>query len=605
MMTEPTSSDTSAGPERTISKQAAGSAAREPPASKQTRGAEEPSSSQHTVETVGAEPPSTKDAGETAERAGAEHSDETLAIEQATREPSAWTDEREPSAERLVRSLPEEPAQPLRPQLPVPGDRNETPEGEPSSAEQLGEDLGPEPPVPQATTSETPDLIQLPPEHAAAAQGLEPPQRDATRPLETVPAPALPPAQDQTKAAGASWLPATCLGLLVLGIGLISYWWLADYTPTTRETRSRIETLASQLGEVRGHVSELDALRGPVSHLDALKGKIDALSDRDAQLAAGVEERQREQQALGESLNHLALRTPQGAEDWILAEVEYLLLAADQRLHLERDVKTGLAAMRAADQRLRDLARPKLKPVREHLIKDMNELLAVAPVDLTGLSLYLADLIARVDRLPFKGGAMAEKPTPIRETPEITINNWRDLVWAMWRDITRLVSITEQQIKDPALFDPEFRYYLQQHLRLELAGARLDVLRRDSDDLRASIGIIRDLLARYYDTDAEAVANVIETLQQMQTKPLDPPLPDLDQTLQALRDYVTEQHIAGDMGRSGEHRTRESSAAQPHSESKRSDAQPDASTGPKSQGAPPPSTPSQTNESRPPEAPQP
>jgi len=64
-------------------------------------------------------------------------------------------------------------------------------------------------------------------------------------------------------------------------------------------------------------------------------------------------------------------------EDWAIAEVEYLLIIAMQRLLLEEDVTTALAAMEAADLRLKNMGNPGLLPVRQQLAADMNQLRSV------------------------------------------------------------------------------------------------------------------------------------------------------------------------------------------------------------------------------------
>ena len=78
-------------------------------------------------------------------------------------------------------------------------------------------------------------------------------------------------------------------------------------------------------------------------------------------------------------------------EDWALAEVEYLLIIAMHRLLLEEDVMTALAAMEAADLRLKDLGNPGLLPVRQQLATDINQLRSVNLADIAGMAIYLAD----------------------------------------------------------------------------------------------------------------------------------------------------------------------------------------------------------------------
>ena len=157
-----------------------------------------------------------------------------------------------------------------------------------------------------------------------------------------------------------------------------------------------------------------DERRDPEPHcrdrvqLDGLRQEMDAHAKTDAEqlarLKGAVEDQQRLQEAHGKSIEKLALLASQAVEDLIFAEVAYLLGIAQQRLSFERDVPTAIRAMEAADQRLLNLIRPDLETVRAVLMADINDLRAVPVVDTTGPALYLADVLKRIDSLPFQGG---------------------------------------------------------------------------------------------------------------------------------------------------------------------------------------------------------
>jgi len=61
-----------------------------------------------------------------------------------------------------------------------------------------------------------------------------------------------------------------------------------------------------------------------------------------------------------------------GAErqDWLLAEAEYLLRMANQRLLLEKDVEGSLSMLQAADNVLVETRNPQLNPVRKTITED-------------------------------------------------------------------------------------------------------------------------------------------------------------------------------------------------------------------------------------------
>ncbi|MGH8544420.1 MAG: uroporphyrinogen-III C-methyltransferase, partial [Gammaproteobacteria bacterium] len=125
------------------------------------------------------------------------------------------------------------------------------------------------------------------------------------------------------------------------------------------------------------------------------------------------------------------------------------------------------------------------------------------------------------------------------ESPKI--DTWTDLAGAIWKDLANMVSIQEMDTRDPFLFDVAFRRLVQQHLRLELFNARLDVLHRDTKNLRAAIESLSEVLARYYDTDAETVSGLLAKLKEFRALELKPPLPDISGSMRAIRDYIMAQ----------------------------------------------------------------
>jgi uroporphyrin-3 C-methyltransferase len=238
---------------------------------------------------------------------------------------------------------------------------------------------------------------------------------------------------------------------------------------------------------------------------------------------------------LQRSVSALYEKETQTSIDWILAEAEYLALAATQRLALERDVETAIAALRAADQRLRSAEHPDLIPIRDQLIEDITALEAVNLPDVEGLAIYMAKTIDQVDALPTK--PIAEEVTAFATVRdgEYEAEDWRRLVYAVWSDLVDLVEVKDADLPDSVLFDPELRYFLQQNLKLELAAARLAVLRRDRANLAVSVGMIKRLLDAYYDVTDTGVANIIKRLNDAESLELTPTLPNITGSLDAIR----------------------------------------------------------------------
>ena len=288
-----------------------------------------------------------------------------------------------------------------------------------------------------------------------------------------------------------------------------------------------------------------------------LQEAVDAAQSRSATLNEAMDERIRVLKStvsvidsklisMARSLSEVYERQPYNSEDWALAEVEYLLIIAFHRLLLEKDINTALVAMQSAESRLAGLRNPDLIPVREQLVTDINQLEAVNRVDITGLAIYLADIIDRSSGLPLK------KPEAVQikndgnsgersdNQPDQSMNIKSALARA-WEEIKSLVVIRKGSESRYEFLLPEQSYFLGQNLRLELENARLSVLNRDTDNFRTSITLITDWLLAYYDNSDASVANIIDTMSKMADIELDPPVPDISSSLETLRAYMKQQ----------------------------------------------------------------
>lgn len=290
---------------------------------------------------------------------------------------------------------------------------------------------------------------------------------------------------------------------------------------------------------------ELQQIR---TDLAAMEHNIQAQSGLTTGNIAAMEEAIRQlQQKQGEQSNALAslYRDIQGNnEDWAIAEVEYLLIIAMHRLLLEEDVMMALAAMEAADLRLKNLGDPELLPVRQQLATDMNQLRAVNQADIAGMAIYLAELVDLSADLPLKLEVISEANVA-PSTDENQIDDkfsadpfWKRLPRIIWLEIKSWVAIKRTGDVNQALLLPSEEYFLTLNLRLELENARLSVLRADTGNLRASVVLIQSWLRQYFDTNDSAVINVMETLDRMQAIELKPALPDISSSVESLRAYL-------------------------------------------------------------------
>ncbi|MGH8455017.1 MAG: uroporphyrinogen-III C-methyltransferase, partial [Nevskiales bacterium] len=144
----------------------------------------------------------------------------------------------------------------------------------------------------------------------------------------------------------------------------------------------KIDRLQRSTDEIRREIQ--DGLR---PGLRSLTERQDSLATTSTQLTGQVA-RMDEQLAQGTAAQgQLSSMIQGGRRTWILYEVEYLLLNANDRLQLEGDVAGALRALEAANQRLGVAADPQLLSVRARIAQELAALRAVPQPDVESIAL--------------------------------------------------------------------------------------------------------------------------------------------------------------------------------------------------------------------------
>ena len=283
-------------------------------------------------------------------------------------------------------------------------------------------------------------------------------------------------------------------------------------------------------------INDLDMrIKESASHFSAINKKLDEIESK--------------QLVLENQISDSVAKPVQINEEYALAEIEHLLIIASYRIQLNHDVATALMAMEAADTRLKGLDDPKALEVREQLIADMNTLRSLNQADLSGLGLFLSDLINRVDNLPLNDKVVINVPE--HNKPEADNNQTKEIsrfFSLVWQELKSLVVITRDDQVNKIRLLPDEVYYLRANIKLELANARFAVFNRDTDNFRASIGHIRKWLNDYFDQTDAAVRNVNESLTRMNKLELAFPDIDISSSLESVRALIRYQTELPDTG---------------------------------------------------------
>ena len=321
---------------------------------------------------------------------------------------------------------------------------------------------------------------------------------------------------------------ALIVGAAAAGAGYVNY----TRWQTSHEQSQALVAANTQLR------SQLDTLQQQISGLqrEDLDFKL-----KDEQLGSDLKLQSDSVKQLSQQLQ--AFSAEQGRDPllWRVAEVEYLLSVANNRLQLERDSDTALVALQDADKRLEAIGDPALIPIRKTIAGEITVLNSVQKPDITGMALRLSSLEDGIEKLPLvsRERIQSEEPKSNSEFVNSFSQFWANLL----KDLKGVVSIRRSGEPIEPLLPPDEQYYLSQNLALKLEESRLALLNRDTQTFRQDLTDTRQWVDRYFDKDSAAVSNVISTIDNLQTVDLKPELPDISSSLRQLRHWMAlQQH---------------------------------------------------------------
>ncbi len=242
---------------------------------------------------------------------------------------------------------------------------------------------------------------------------------------------------------------------------------------------------------------------------------------------------QEKTQYLAQELKQLAGGT---RSDWLLAEAEYLMRLANQRMNLEYDAAGAEAMLTAADGVLQEIGDPALFQVREQLAQEILSLQAVRPIDLEQGFIRLHALIKQVSQL--SPGQFTESVTPPAEPVEAAPAAAQDFWQSIKADLFRLLRVKRLDQPVEPLMAPEQHYYVQQNLRLMLEQASQSLLAGEATVFRASLDKAEQWLQQYFDQRNPQVAATLLGVQSLQSAQVARDKVDISSSLRLLRQHV-------------------------------------------------------------------
>jgi uroporphyrin-3 C-methyltransferase len=332
---------------------------------------------------------------------------------------------------------------------------------------------------------------------------------------------------------------------LVIGILVVVFLW--QWLEVRRDISDMQQQLARKIAEIDGNTKASQIL------LSQSQEQVREIFSKVATLEARYAEEQNQRAALEALYKNLSVNR----DETVLAEVEQLLLLAEQELQLSGNIRAALIAMQTADERLKGMNRVALSGLRTQIEHDMDKLRAMPSVDITAINSQLNDLISLVDDLPFVHQQRVATDEALNTASQPAETAWQKLLREIWLEARQLVRIENTGKAEMPLLSPEQEFYLRENLKLRLLSARLALLSRDEGGFRQEVKTAQNWVQRYFVGKSSQEVRMSEELRKLAASNISVQLPDISLSLQAVRSYRLRLEGEPGAGQSGREKARQ------------------------------------------------
>lgn len=334
------------------------------------------------------------------------------------------------------------------------------------------------------------------------------------------------------------------LALIAIGIGSYAVWMVRQ-----------LPDVAGEIPEVRGQVEAVaERAKARRTRLNAVEDQLDRLRRTRAQEIDGIERR------VDQAINEMRRSMGPSSEDWLIAEVEYLLRLGNHRVLLQQDPKGAIPLFEAADKIVKDTEGITAFALRKAIASDISKLESVRKVDVDGIFVKLSALKGLVGDLKQKELAYSGKTDQVGNTPGTPEGEkqapdpegvWAQVVAMLEKAGARLADMIQfrsEGEKIRPILPPEEEYYLRQNLMLKIQLAQLALLRGDNEIFRNSLTEARQWVIDNFSENDSVTRAVLNDLDAIMDVNIEREMPDVSSSLREVRRLLSSFHQVEDNG---------------------------------------------------------
>jgi uroporphyrin-3 C-methyltransferase len=245
-------------------------------------------------------------------------------------------------------------------------------------------------------------------------------------------------------------------------------------------------------------------------------------------LQAAAESMQGRLVATEAALTGMSTRELDAGGELDIAEVDYLLRLANERLKLFFDAVAADQALEVADMHLAALDNPMYLGVRQDIAAARRNLAAVDVPDYLQIANDLDSIQDQVVSLPFHG----EDPPETATAGPAEAEGWWQKIKGVFSGLVTVRRSTDQENQRISLEDKD---YIRQRVWLQLEIAHLSLMRKDQDGFTTSLARVEESLSSWFDTSDSSYQAIIQGIDKLKAQEIQAELPDITTPWSTLR----------------------------------------------------------------------
>jgi len=285
-----------------------------------------------------------------------------------------------------------------------------------------------------------------------------------------------------------------------------------------KQVRDKVDALAGEdnSAEITALHQRLESDSGQVDSLEKTIQEQLALS---RSLQSAAESMQGRLLAAEAAVSAMSSQELDAGGELDLAEVDYLLRLANERLKLFSDPLAADQALEIADMHLAAMDNPMFLGVRQDIASARGELAALEIPDYLEITSKLDAIQQSTVSIPFRG----EIPE-LQESAAVKEADWWEKIKVAFSGLVTIRHSTEEENRRISIEDKDF---VRQRLWLQLEIAHLALMRRDESAYRAALGRVQESLDTWFDTADASVQSASREINDLKELDIEVDIPDI------------------------------------------------------------------------------